>query len=174
MKERSLFISYAVVLIVQIVLNVFLNLSQYVVISFLPAMIVCLPTRYKTFLVLPLAFAAGFAADLFAGGTVGLSACALLPVAFTRKAMLNVFFGKEYFSRREDIASDTHGYVRTNMCFAFELLLFLLIYVTVDGAGMRPAGFNALRILVSFVVNLAASQVVLLIFASSESSARWR
>lgn len=174
MRNARLFLLYAVLLIIQMVLANFLDVTSYLVISFLPAIIVCLPTRYHTVPVMVAAFVLGFLVDFFSGSLLGLSSIALVPVALTRRLFLWLSFGRDYFERREDIVSDRGGMYRTGLCILLETVLFLTVYVSVDAAGMQTAGFNFLRILASTAVGIVAAQFVMRIFASVESEAKWK
>lgn len=174
MTRARLYLLYAVLLVIQMVLANFLDVTSYLVISFLPAIIVCLPTRFHTVPVMVAAFALGFVVDFFSGSLLGLSSLALVPVALTRRLFLSLVFGKDYFERREDIVSDRQGMYRTGLCILLETILFLIIYVTVDAAGMTSAGYNTLRIIASTAVGMVAAQFVMRIFASVESEAKWK
>lgn len=173
MRNSGLIIIYLIFIVAQIILNNVFNLSQYIILSFLPAMIVCLPSQSNTGINLLIAFAIGFIVDFFSTGMVGMTAVALLPVAFVRNTLLTFIFGEEYFSRRDDIMSDIQGIRRTIICVEISLLLYLLIYIIVDSAGTRPFGFNLLRFLISFIICSGASIFILQNFSSKDSNSRW-
>lgn len=173
MRNSGLIIIYLIFIVAQIILNNVFNLSQYIILSFLPAMIVCLPSRSSTGINLLVAFAIGFIVDFFSTGMVGMTAVALLPVAFVRNSLLTFIFGKEYFSRRDDIMSDIQGIRRTIICVEISLLLYLLIYIFIDSAGTRPFSFNLLRYLISFIICSGTSIFILQNFSSKDSKSKW-
>ena len=86
-------ISFIAMIAIQIMLGGLLNLTQYLVISILPVMIICLPITFSTSRVLLVAFLTSLVVDFFTDGAMGLSAVALLPVAVTRYALIRLVFG---------------------------------------------------------------------------------
>ena len=87
MRSRFV-ISFIAMIAIQIMLGGLLNLTQYLVISILPVMIICLPITFSTSRVLLVAFLTSLVVDFFTDGALGLTAVALLPVAFTRNALI--------------------------------------------------------------------------------------
>ena len=172
MRQRFVF-TYLVLLVIQIVFGGLLNLSQYVVICFLPVMILALPITHSTPRVLLIAFLSGLAVDFFTNGVLGLSICALLPVAFARNALIRLVFGTELFSRQEDISIHKQGPAKVLLAILLATALFFLIYIPVDCAGTRPAGFMALRMLLSTILSTAVSYYVAGLLAPREAD-RWR
>lgn len=173
MKNGRLIVIYLIFVIAQIILNNVFNLSQYILISFLPAMIVCLPSRYNTGINLGIAFVIGFIVDFFSTGMIGMSSMALLPVALARNSLLSLIFGEEYFTRREDMLSDIQGFRRTLACVEISLILYLSVYIFVDSAGTRPFGYNLLKFIISFLICSAASVFIISNFSTKDSRSRW-
>ena len=68
----------------QLILWNYCNFSQYLIIVFLPAMLLCLPIDRGVIRVMILAFLLGLAADFFETGQLGLTSLALVPVAAIR------------------------------------------------------------------------------------------
>lgn len=172
MRQRFVF-TYLILLVIQIVFGGLLNLSQYVVICFLPVMILALPIAYSTPRVLLTAFLSGLAVDFFTSGVLGLSICALLPVAACRNFIIRLVFGTELFSRQEDISIHKQGPAKVLLAILLATVLFFLIYIPVDCAGTRPAGFMALRMLLSTILSTAVSYYVAGLLAPREAD-RWR
>ena len=84
MKETRFLVNFLLLLIVQICIANFFRLSQYVMLSILPAMILLIPIRHGTIPALFIAFATAVAVDLLSDGLLGLNVLALVPVAFCR------------------------------------------------------------------------------------------
>lgn len=162
-----------VLLVAQVLVWNYFNLSQFVLLTFLPTMVICLPARVNTTPALLITFLTGIAVDFFTHGILGLTCVALLPIAFGRKFIISLVFGEEIFSRGEGLSFRRQGFLKMSLAIVLSTALFMIIYVWVDGAGMRPFWFNALR----FVCSLAASSFVSLFVASlltEEESARWK
>lgn len=152
MKESRFFLTYAMVVLVQILICNYLNLSLFVALSLLPVIVLFIPIRYSTSLALFVAFISGLAVDYFAEGLVGLNALALLPVAFCRKSIINLVFGDEIFARKEDISINQHGVLKVSIAIIIAQSLFMLIYIWADGAATRPFWFNLTRFLMSVII----------------------
>lgn len=148
---------YILLLIAQILIGNFLNLSQFLVINIMPLMILCIPSGVHPIAVLVISFVSGFLVDLFAGGIIGLSLVALLPVAFLRRPLISLSFGGDLIERNEDISLSRHGTLRVSIAILLFLLLFFIIYIPVDSAGMRSFGFNLLKIFLSVVGSYVVS-----------------
>lgn len=172
MRQRYIF-TYLVLLVIQIVFCALLNLSQYVVLCILPVMIMSLPITYGTPRVLIIAFLSGLAVDFFTNGVLGLTACALLPVAFCRNSLIRLVFGTELLSRQEDISIHKQGPAKVLLAILLATALFFLIYIPVDCAGTRPAGFMALRMLLSIALSTPVSYYAAGVLAPREAD-RWR
>lgn len=173
MRNGGLVIIYLILIVIQIILGNVFNLSQYVIVSFLPAMVVCLPSRNNTVVNLLIAFGMAFVVDFFSTGMLGMTAVALLPVALVRNALLTLMFSQEYFSRRNDLVSDVQGLRRTLVCVEISIVLYLLIYIIVDSAGTRPFGFNLLRFIISLTVCSLVSILIVSNFSPKEHKDRW-
>lgn len=172
MRQRYIF-TYLVLLAIQIVLGGLLNLSQYVVVVFLPVMIMSLPITHSTPRLLLIAFVSGLAVDFFTNGVLGLTTCALLPVALARNSLIRLVFGTELLSRQEDISIHKQGPAKVLLAILLATTLFFLIYTPVDCAGTRPAGFVALRMLLSIALSTPVSYYVAGVLAPREAD-RWR
>ena len=151
MRRNHYFLTYFLLLILQILVSNYLNLSPYVTLSVLPVMILMLPIRFGTIFAMILAFVSGLTVDWLSEGVIGLNALALVPVALARKGIIYLVFGSEFFARKEDISLRKHGFAKMSVAIVMSHALFLLFYIWADGAATRPFSFNALRFGVSLV-----------------------
>lgn len=171
-QGRRIFV-YLLLLAVQVLLMNYLNLSQYVLLCFLPAMILCLPIRLSSIAVMCIAFATGFAVDFSAQGVLGLCSFALVPVAFSRRLIISMVYGNELFSRGEDPSVRRQGVFKMALLLLIGTALFLLLYIWMDGAGTRPLWFNLLRFSCSLLLSTALS-VFVADQITREEDERWR
>ena len=171
MRSRFV-ISFIAMIAIQVMLGGLINLSQYLVICILPVMIMCLPITFGTGRVLLVAFVASLVVDFFTDGALGLTAVALLPVAFTRNSLIRLVFGSELLSRREDISIHKQGAGKVLLAILLATTLYFLVFVPVDCAGTRPLSFIALRILLSVAVSTALSYYVAGVLSPREAD-RW-
>ena len=160
MRKSSFVIKVAALLIAQILVWNFCNFSPLVTLTFLPVIIMSLPVREDGLLSMLIALALGFAADFFAGGMLGLTSFALVPVAFFKKTIMRLAFGSEMVEREEDSSVRKNGFGRIVLSAALATALFLLLYIWADGAGTRPFSFNLLRFVISLTASVAVSALV--------------
>lgn len=153
-------LTYLLLLLAQICIANYCNFSWYLYLSFLPVMAFLVPIGYNSVIAMLLAFASGFAVDLFSDGVVGLNTFAIVPVAMMRRGIVSVVYGDEFFVRQENLSMSRHGIVK--MIFAIILCqaLFLALYIFADSAGTRPLWFNLTRFGISFAAGCLISIVV--------------
>ena len=172
MRHRYI-VTYIILLAIQIALGSFLNLSQYIVICFLPVMIMSLPITSSSCRLMLIAFITGFAVDFFTHGAMGLTVAALVPVAFARNALIRLVFGTELLSRKEDISIHKQGPGKILLSILLASVLYFIIFIPLDCAGTRTVGFMTARILLSVALSTAVSYFVAGVLAPLEAD-RWR
>jgi hypothetical protein len=173
MKNIERLFTYIILLTVQILLCNYLHLSQFVMVSILPAMILFSDVRLSKASVLCLAFVLAFAVDFLADGVLGLNVLALVPVAFLRDGVIRLVFGEEHFSRGEGISLVRQGIWKVSTAITMVQALYLLIYIWADGAGTRPLWFCALRFLASLLAGGILSLPVAKVLTAEKSSDKW-
>lgn len=159
MRKSEFWFIYLLLIIAQLLFANYLRISPYLMLSILPVMVLCIPIRLGTGGAMFLAFATGLVIDLLSEGMLGLNAIALVPVAYCRNGIIRLVFGTELFARNEDFSPQRNGLGKVALAVFLAQSLFLLIYIWVDGAGMRSISFNAIR----FAVSLAAGMLVSLL-----------
>lgn len=92
---------YVLLVICQMIMCNFAHFGPYVLLSMLPAMILCIPTGISTITCMLIAFASGFTVDLLSEGLLGLNTAALLPVAALRKGIIRIFLGEDIINRND-------------------------------------------------------------------------
>ena len=149
MTRSSFIVRFIVLFILQLILTKYCQIGPFIFISILPAMVLCMPTSRPAWWVLVVAFLAGLAVDGLADGPLGLNAAALLPVAALQKPFIRIFIDEDIVERHYSFSFRSNGYFKIISALAVSVLVFILIYVILDGAGMRSFGFNFLKALLS-------------------------
>ena len=165
MRKSGFFLLYILLMVVQMLICNYFNLSPYVMLSILPVMVLCIPLRIPTWVTMLIAFATGFLVDLFSEGILGLNVLALVPVAFVRKEVIRLIFGGELFARKEDFSIRKNGFGKVLMAIFLVQALFLAVYVWADGTGTRPLSFQAIRFGASLAAGVLGSLLVIDILA---------
>ena len=166
-------VKYLLLLIAQILLWNYFNFTQFLTFAILPAMILCLPVRRGTVSAMLIAFATGFAADFLAGGLLGLTSLALVPVGLLRRPIIWLVFGSELQARGEDISFQRQGSSKMMLATAMVTAVFLLVYIVADSAGTRPLWVDAVKFAASLAVSTLISTYIAWILCS-ENSQKWK
>lgn len=154
--KQKIFLTYCILIVAQLVISNYFNLSPYIMLTILPVMVLCLPTKIDTVVSMFIAFATGLVIDLFSEGVIGINILALIPVAFCRKTIIRFIFGEEMISRNDTFSIKRNGLGKVVSAVVIPQSLFLLIYLIADGAAIRTFFFFMGR----FFASLAAGTVV--------------
>ncbi len=156
--KKTFTLTYFILAVAQMILSNYFHFTPLVMITILPVMVLCIPTKVNTFQAMLIAFATGLAVDWLAEGTLGINALSLVPVAFIRRALIVAIFGVEPFEQKENISIRKYGFARVSFAIILVTALFLIIYITADCAGTRPLWFMAtmfgLSLLASYLVSI--------------------
>ena len=145
---------YALLAICQIVLCNYASLGPYIMLSILPAMIMCIPLSVSTPACMLIAFATGFSVDWLSEGLLGINVAALIPVGLARESIIRVFLGEDIINRKDSFSIKKNGAVKVSIAMTAAYTLFLSVYIFLDGAGTRPLWFCTSRFAASLVANL--------------------
>ena len=163
MKNRFV-LTYVLLVIAQMLLCNYFHFTPYIMLTILPIMVFCIPTRVSVFWTLIIAFVTGLAVDYFAEGIIGLNAAALLPVAILRRTLIEAIFGPEPFEQEENITVKKYGLAKVSLAIFIITAIFLLIYNIADCAGTRPFIFIlakvCLSLLASYILSLLAINIL--------------
>lgn len=154
--RKTFTLTYILLVIAQMILSNYCHFSPLVMVTILPAMVLCIPTKVNTFWAMLIAFATGLAVDWLAEGTLGINALSLVPVAFARKTLIGMIFGVEPFEQKENLTIKKYGFARVSFAILIVTAVFLTIYILADCAGTRPLWFLGAKAGLS----LAASYIV--------------
>lgn len=166
-------IKYVLLFLAQAALWNYGNFSQYLLIAFLPAMVLCLPLSRGPVYAMAIAFVTGLAMDFIVTGQLGLTSLALVPVALLRRPVIGLVFGSELFARGEELSFHRQGWPKFVLCVLMLTAVFLLVFVWADSAGTRPLWFNALKFGLSLVASSALGVFVAYLMLE-ESGERWK
>ena len=160
MKNQFFGILYILMVIAQMIICNYFQFTPYIILSILPAIILCMPLTIRTPLCMAIAFASGLAVDWLAEGLIGINAASLVPVALARKTIIRVFLGEDLIARSDSFTFKKNGVAKISIALIVALTIFFAIYITIDGAGMRPTSFNAIRLIASVVCSFILSLIV--------------
>ena len=153
-------ILYILLLICQVLLCNYFQITPYAMITLLPAMILCIPLTISTIGCMLIAFASGLAVDWLAEGVIGLNAAALMPVALLRKSLIRIYFGEDLITRKDSFSLRKYVIAKVSAALFSALAVFLIIYIVLDGAGTRTILFNLIRGGITLILSYLVSLIV--------------
>lgn len=157
---QNFWVLYALLAVCQIALCNYAYLGPYLMLTLLPAMVMCIPLSVGTPLCMLIAFATGLSVDWLSEGLIGINAASLIPVALCRTSLIRVFLGEDIINRKDSFSIRKNGVGKISVVMAAALIIFLAIYIFLDGAGTRPFWFCISRFAASLAANLILSLVV--------------
>lgn len=160
MKTQNFGLLYFLMVLGQMVLCNFADFSPFVMLTMLPAMVICVPLSVSTPACMLLAFATGLSVDWLSEGIIGINAASLVPVALMRKPLIRFFLGEDIITRSDSFSFRKNGLSKISFILIISTLIFLSIYVFLDGAGTRPAWFNLTRTGASLACDLILALIV--------------
>ena len=160
MKTQNFGLLFFLMVLGQMVLCNFADFSPYIMLTMLPAMIICVPLTVSTPLCMLLAFATGLSVDWLSEGLIGINAASLVPVALMRKPLIRFFLGEDLITRNDSFSFRKNGIGKISLVLIASLLIFLGIYIFLDGAGTRPTWFNLTRMGISLLCNYVLALIV--------------
>lgn len=132
---------YTLLVVGQILLTNFSDFGPYVMLSMLPAMVLCIPTGTSTITTMMIAFISGLSVDWLSEGLLGLNTAALVPVALVRKQVIRMFLGEDIITRGDRFSYRKNGIAKISAAHTVCIILFFSIYILLDGAGTLPVWF---------------------------------
>jgi hypothetical protein len=153
-------VTYILMVVAQMLLTNYFHFTSLCMVTILPMMVLCIPTKVETVWAMVIAFATGLAVDFFAEGALGLNALSLVPVAFVRKGLINMIFGTEPFEHKENISARKYGFARVSFAVILVTTLFLTIYILADCAGTRPLWFMGSKLGISLLASYLVSATI--------------
>jgi len=172
MKQSGFVITFALLLIAQILLWNYFNFSQLITVTILPMMILMISAQRGPIFTMIVAFVSGFIVDFLAGGMLGLTSLALVPIGMFRIFVIKLTYGQELLSREEEISLRKYGWLKLIIACIIVNLLFLVIYIWADGAGMRPFLFNVSKIFLSLIISVVLSMSIAPLLCREDNS-KW-
>ena len=151
---------YILLIICQMLLCNYSCLGPYIMLSMLPAMVLCIPLSVGTPLCMFIAFLSGLTVDWLSEGLIGLNASAIVPVAFFRKPIISRFIGEDLIVRNENFSIRKNGFTKVFFAVLISTIIFIGLYVFLDGAGSRPAWFVLSRFGASLACNMLIAFIV--------------
>ena len=108
-------ILYILLVIGQIVLCNYSQLGPYVMLSMLPAMVLCIPPGVSTIAGMFIAFFSGLSVDWLSEGLIGLNAASIVPVALMRKGIIKIFLGEDLITRGDRFSYRKNGFAKISV-----------------------------------------------------------
>lgn len=169
MKANSNFlVTYILLIICQVVMSNFTNLGPYIMLTILPAAVLCTPTSIGTAGCMFMAFISGLAVDWLSEGLLGINAASLVVVAGLREWIIKIIFGDEIITRGNSISIKRNGLEKVAFALVSITAVFLIVYILLDGAGTNPFWFGLAKFTISLILNSLLGLLVTKVLTTEE------
>ncbi|MBO7248805.1 MAG: hypothetical protein J6U88_01835 [Bacteroidales bacterium] len=156
---KKIFFALAII-VVQCILDNYVDLGIYLRIVLVPYLILILPYRYRTISAMIMAFLIGLTVDIFTTGVLGTNAGALTAVAFIRQKMLYAIMDERNMERHDSPDFKVMGVGKGIFYIGVPYLLFFIVYTLLDNFGMRPFAITIPKILAGTIVSGVISMLL--------------
>ena len=153
-------IIYAVVILLQVILNNYVNLGPMIYICLIPLLVIYLPLDQKNYISLIIAFGMGLVIDILSDGVLGLNAGAATLVALVYKPLFYPIFQKNNYSKKYILPIRESGLWQHALYLLIILASYFLFYIAFDGLAKTTLLVSLIRYLVNVLVNLALALVI--------------
>ncbi len=153
-------IIYAVVILIQVIMNNYVNLGPMVYICLVPLLVIYLPLDQKNYLTLIIAFGLGLLIDILSDGVLGLNAGAATLVALVYKPLFYPIFQKNNYSKKYILPIRESGLWHHVLYLLIILAIYFLFYIAFDGLAKTTLLVSLIRYLVNILVNLAIALAI--------------
>lgn len=153
-------IIYAVVILLQVILNNYVNLGPMVYLCLIPLLIIYLPLDQKNYVSLIIAFGLGLIIDILSDGVLGLNAGAATLVALVYKPLFYPVFQKNNYSKKYIPPIRESDLWHHALYLLIILAIYFFFYIAFDGLAKTTLLVSAIRYLVNIAVNLVLALVI--------------
>ncbi len=153
-------IIYAVVILIQVIMNNYVNLGPMVYICLVPLLVIYLPLDQKNYLTLIIAFGLGLLIDILSDGVLGLNAGAATLVALVYKPLFYPIFQKNNYSKKYILPIRESGLWHHVLYLLIILAIYFMFYIAFDGLAKTTLLVSLIRYLVNILVNLAIALAI--------------
>ena len=153
-------IIYAVVILLQVIINNYVNLGPMIYICLIPLLVIYLPLDQKPYLTLIIAFGLGLLIDILSDGVLGLNAGAATLIALVYRPLFYPVFQKNNYSKKYIPPVRESDIWHHILYLLIILAIYFLFYIIFDGLARTTLVTSLLRYLVNVAVNLAVATIV--------------
>ena len=153
-------IIYAVVILLQVIINNYVNLGPIIYICLIPLLVIYLPLDQKPYLTLIIAFGLGLLIDILSDGVLGLNAGAATLIALVYRPLFYPVFQKNNYSKKYIPPVRESDIWHHILYLLIILAIYFLFYIIFDGLARTTLVTSLLRYLVNVAVNLAVATIV--------------
>ena len=153
-------IIYAVVILLQVIINNYVYLGPMVYICLIPLLVMYLPLDQKPYISLIIAFGLGLIIDILSDGVLGLNAGAATLLALVYKPLFYPVFQKNNYSKKFIPAIRESNIWHHVLYLLIIIAIYFLFYIAFDGLATTTLIVSLARYLVNVAVNLVLAVVV--------------
>lgn len=157
MRKALIFIA---LFLLQIILCDFVNVGTYIYLCLIPLLLLSFPLKVDTPVLMFIGFGLGLGLDLLSDGVLGLNAASGVALGFARNTIFDLTVNKETYNKTDTPSPFDVGLRKYTIYLLLSILLYMLVYVLFDMAGVRPFFTILAKLSLSTIANLALSLLI--------------
>lgn len=154
-------ITTLLLIIVQALLDNYIDLGLYTRIVITPYIIINLPYKRGSVVTMIYAFLIGLAMDILSGGVMGLNAGALVAASLIRQKILHTIINDYSMRNHEGPEFAVFGYRKSIFYISSIVLVYFVCYTYLSNFSLHPFGGNLLKIVIGTLLN---TLIILMLF----------
>ncbi|MBR1539032.1 MAG: hypothetical protein IJ636_05950 [Bacteroidales bacterium] len=162
MKKPADILFFVLVFLLQLIIADYLHLGPWVCLTLVPFLILNIPFSRSPHAVLLAAFGMGLALDVLSAGVPGLNAFAAVLAAALRRFFYRKLVNADRQDKTEVPLLKETGWLKYIKYLSALLAVYLAAYILLDCVSVRPAGFIAVKFVISAIASLALSLLLAL------------
>ena len=147
-------ITFLLIIIIQLIIDNYVDLGVYVYIAIFPYLILTLPFKYKGSSIMFVAFGVGLLIDILGNGVLGLNAGALTAMALCRRPFFKLVINEQSFNKQDIPSLATFGANKYAIFLTMNYAVFITVFVILEGMMSYPLLNTLLKVAISTSINV--------------------
>lgn len=160
MNKPADILYFVLVFLLQLVIADYLHLGPFICISLIPFLILNIPLSRSPHTVMLTAFGLGLVLDVLSAGVPGMNAFAAVLTATLRKFLYRTLVNSDRQDKTEVPLLKETGLRKYGRYLSALVATYLAAYILLDCVSFRPAGFLAVKFVVSSFASLVLSMLL--------------
>lgn len=152
-RTRSIIFVYIILLLIQVVINDFLNVFPRLYICLIPLGILFLPHNTATWKIMLYGFFLGLLVDVTSNGVLGLNAAPAVLLAVMRTFLYSLLVNKDTSDKKREALFNNVPFGKFSRFIFISIFIYMTCYLLIDNSIFVSPVFFATKLLISLTIN---------------------